>query len=299
MSKTKKEQKNTNTEVCSKCETMNCKDCNSQQTNAYNEIVWPGCDDQNICGNREHGGCMECSTYIDAKNKRTAAKKTEEIKTAVEPEIPVEFYNYRSALKQFLLEKDSLEYSIASLKTQLKAVEKRIENMNKQFANGEYTGELFAQKQPSNVPFNTIPAKRHDGPDYDEYLVIVGEKFSNDQNFATLNENAVPEVALYDLITSNPDSATARLIYSKVIFTKYEESGEYESLILPGIDDRSDFQSAFISEENREEYNKYLEKWEKIRQENLSEGETSEDDTQEDKPIHKYNRKSKGKSTNA
>lgn len=39
--------------------------------------------------------------------------------------------------------------------------------------------------------------------------------------------------------------------------------------------------------------------WEKIRQENLSEGETSEDDTQEDKPIHKYNRKSKGKSTNA
>lgn len=226
MENSEKSKPMTQQEICKICETKDCKNCNSRQ------------------------------------DKDESEKENFKIPVLPEaPEIPAEFINYRMTLKEQLRRKDSLEYNIANLKAQLKAVEKSIEDMNKQFANEEYTGDLFKQKKPEENKPISKPSKREDGPEYDEFIALVAEEKRFIEDVLDTSDYNPEYNALIEFVLTNPESTTAYVMYSKVTFEKATEDDEdYSLFTMPKIDDRSDFITTFVCEPDRNKFKEIMER---------------------------------------
>lgn len=278
------------------CEDKNCIDCNSRQMPA---LTPRGKAALEKARGKFPKDFFEDNLIPSGENETTDKQPdvTEKVKAGQTDEklsdIPAEYVNYRVTLRNLLREKDGLEYRISSLKTQLKAADKAIETLNKEFVSGEYTGELFSNG--NSKAFDMAPGfmtKREDGPDFDEFLVLAGESFSFIDEHITSGTN-IFHAALLDFVTSNPDSATAKLLYHKVSFVKLEEDDEdYDTFELPNLDDRSDFLTAFVPVEDRVKYNEVMAKWsKKIEEAGEKEDDEKENEESETKAIPKFNRR--------
>lgn len=199
--------------------------------------------------------------------------------------------NYRVSLRNALSEKDSLEYRISSLKTQLKACEKNIENINRQFVTGDFTGDLFADqkaKEKQDMAFSTFGNR--DEMSFDDFLTECGVKLSACfENPAGLGQHG----ALLDFITSNPDTATAKMLYTKAIFTKLEPGDkDFDSFDIPLVDPELDFILFFVADVDRAKYADYTKKWASIADDFIAETEkTAEKEDTDAHPKSKRGRK--------
>ncbi len=182
-----------------------------------------------------------------------------------------EEYNYRVALKDALQKRLELKVAIAARKKELHAVEKRIVEMNRQYAEGDYTGELFSQAEAAakkdEQPNNLI--EREDGLTFNIFLKMIQhemEDYLDEDYFTQGGFFHAQAAAVLDFVEANPQSATAFKMFQNDLVT-YKDDDRCSWEIYPGqfgcqIDKCET--PDIVDREDYDAFQCFLEKWQKI-----------------------------------